>query len=59
MDPPWVNLYETHLQLIQISNNNPKTKKKIIKIIKISNYYPKYVGIRFVTLKKFQKNYEI
>ena len=31
MDPP----YEAHLQLTQISNNNPKTKKKIIKIIKI------------------------
>jgi hypothetical protein len=26
-----VDLYEAHLQLTQISNNNPKTKKKIIK----------------------------
>jgi hypothetical protein len=30
-----MNLYEAHLQLTQISNNNPKTKKKILKIIKI------------------------
>jgi hypothetical protein len=28
MDPPYVDLYEAHLQLTQISNNNPKTKKK-------------------------------
>jgi len=35
MDPPWVDLYEAHLQLTQISNNNLNTKKKIIKIIKI------------------------
>jgi len=35
MDPPWVDLYESHLQLIQISNNNPKTKKKIKKIQKL------------------------
>jgi hypothetical protein len=35
MDPPWVDLYEAYLQLIQISNNNLKTKKKIIKIIKL------------------------
>jgi hypothetical protein len=27
-----VDLYDAHLQLTQISNNNPKTKKKIIKI---------------------------
>jgi len=26
-----MDLYEAHLQLTQISNNNPKTKKKIIK----------------------------
>jgi hypothetical protein len=52
-----VNLYEAHLQFTQISNNNPKTKKKIIKIIKkTKNYYPKYVKIIFVTLKKFQIN---
>ena len=35
MDHPWVDLNEAHLQLTQISNNNLKTKKKIIKIIKI------------------------
>jgi hypothetical protein len=35
MDSPYVDLYETLLQLTQISNNNLKTKKKIIKIIKI------------------------
>jgi len=35
MDPPYVELYEAHLQLIQISNKNPKTKKKIIKIWKL------------------------
>jgi len=35
IDPPQVDLYETHLQLTQISNNNPKTKKKIIKIQKL------------------------
>ena len=34
MDPLRWTLYEAHLQLTQISNNNPKTKKKIIKIIK-------------------------
>jgi len=34
MDLPWVDLYQA-LQLTQISNNNPKTKKKITKIIKI------------------------
>jgi hypothetical protein len=33
MDPPYVDLYEAHLQLIQISNNNPKTKKKIMDMI--------------------------
>jgi hypothetical protein len=32
-----VDLYEAHLQLIQISNNNPKTKKKIIQIMQIQN----------------------
>jgi hypothetical protein len=32
MDPPYMNLYEAHLQLTKISNNNLKTKKKIIKI---------------------------
>ena len=37
MDPPYVDLYEAHLQLTQISNNNPKTKKKIIKIQKLSS----------------------
>ena len=31
MDLPQVDLYEAHLQFTQISNNNPKTKKKIIK----------------------------
>jgi len=51
MDLPQVDLYEFHLQLIQISNNNPKTKKKIKKI---KNLYPKYTIIRFVTIKKFQ-----
>jgi hypothetical protein len=35
MDSPYVDLYEVHLQLTQISNNNPKTKKKIIIKIKI------------------------
>jgi hypothetical protein len=35
MDPPYMDLYETHLQLTQISNNNPKTKNKIIKIRKL------------------------
>jgi hypothetical protein len=35
MDPLNVDLNETHLQLTQISNNNPKTKKKILKILKI------------------------
>jgi hypothetical protein len=35
MDPPRWDLYEAHLQLIQISNNNPKTKKKILKIQKL------------------------
>jgi hypothetical protein len=34
MDPPLVDLYKAHLQLTQISNNNLKTKKKIIKLIK-------------------------
>jgi hypothetical protein len=37
MDSPYVDLYEAHLQLIQISNNKPKTKKTIIKTIKIQN----------------------
>jgi hypothetical protein len=37
MDPPYVDLYEAHLQLTQISNNNPKTKKKIIKIQNLSS----------------------
>ena len=32
IDPSLVDLYETHLQFTQISNNNPKTKQKIIKI---------------------------
>jgi hypothetical protein len=27
-----MDLYEAHLQMTQISNNKPKTKKKIIKI---------------------------
>ena len=31
MDLAYVDLYEAHLQLTQISNNNLKTKKKIIK----------------------------
>jgi hypothetical protein len=35
MDPLCGHIYDAHLQLTQISNNNPKTKKKIIKIIKI------------------------
>jgi hypothetical protein len=35
MDSSYVDLYETLLQLTQISNNNLKIKKKIIKIIKI------------------------
>jgi hypothetical protein len=30
-----VDLYEAHLQLTQISKKKPKTKKKIIKLIKI------------------------
>jgi hypothetical protein len=34
MDPLYVDLYEVHLKLTQISNNKPKTKKTIIKIIK-------------------------
>jgi hypothetical protein len=33
--PPYLDLYEAHLQLTKISNNKPKTEKKIIKIIKI------------------------
>ena len=51
-----MDLYDVHLQLIQISNNNLKTKKKMIKIYikKTENYYPIYAKIRFVTLKKFQ-----
>jgi hypothetical protein len=32
IDPSYVDLYEAHLELTQISNNKPKTKKKIIKI---------------------------
>ena len=28
MVPPYVDLYEAHLQYTQISNNNLKTKKK-------------------------------
>jgi hypothetical protein len=32
MDPSYVDLYEAHLQSTQISNNKPKTKKKIIKM---------------------------
>jgi hypothetical protein len=32
MDPPYVDVYEAHLHLTQIRNNDPKTKKKIIKI---------------------------
>jgi hypothetical protein len=35
MDHPYVDLYEAHLHLTQIHNNNPKTKKKIIKIQKL------------------------
>jgi hypothetical protein len=35
MAPPYVDLYDAHLQLTQISNNNPKTKKKIIQKIQI------------------------
>jgi hypothetical protein len=35
MDPLYMDLYETHLQLPQISNNNLKIKKKKIKTIKI------------------------
>jgi len=35
MEPSYVNLYEAHLQLTQINNNNPKIKKKIIKIQKL------------------------
>jgi len=35
MDLSQVHLYEAHLQFTQISNNNPKTKKKIIKIQKL------------------------
>jgi hypothetical protein len=38
MNPPskYAHLqYEAHLQLTQISNNNPKTKKKLKKTIKI------------------------
>jgi hypothetical protein len=35
MEPPSVDLYEANLQLTQISNNNPKTKKIIIKIQKL------------------------
>ena len=37
MDPPQVDLYEAHLQFTQINNNNPKTKKKIIKIQKLAS----------------------
>ena len=37
MDPPYVDLYEVHLQLTKINNDNLKTKKKIINIIKIQN----------------------
>jgi hypothetical protein len=32
--PLYVDLHEVHLQLNQISDNKPKTKKKIIKIVK-------------------------
>jgi hypothetical protein len=32
--PLYTDLYEAHLQLNQISDNKPKTKKKIIKIVK-------------------------
>jgi hypothetical protein len=32
MNPSYMDLYETHLQLTQINNNKPKIKKKIIKI---------------------------
>jgi hypothetical protein len=32
MDTLYVDLYGTHIQMIQISNNKPKTKKNIIKI---------------------------
>ena len=39
MDLPQVDLYEAHLQFTQISNNNPKTKKKIIK----NNKNPKII----------------
>jgi len=35
MDPPYVDLYEACLQLTQISNNDSKIKKKIIKIQKL------------------------
>jgi hypothetical protein len=33
--PPLVDLYDVHLQLTQTSNNNRKTKKKIIKSKKL------------------------
>jgi hypothetical protein len=50
--PLYVDLHEVHLQLNQISDNKPKTKKKIIKIVKKKNYYPRYARIKFVTPKK-------
>jgi hypothetical protein len=37
MDSLYMDLYEAQLQLIQISNNKPKMKKKIIKSKKIQN----------------------
>jgi hypothetical protein len=37
IDPPLGDLYEAHLQLTQLSNNNSKTKKNIIKIQKLSS----------------------